>query len=203
MTMGHADGELVLASASPRRRELMREAGYRFEVRAADVPEELPEESDDPAAEAMRLAEAKAVAVAARVASPGRWVLGADTIVVLGRRLIGKPRDAADAEAILRSLSGSEHRVITGVALVESGSMRRLVRHASTAIRMRRIDDAEIRRYVAGGGSHGKAGAYAVQEGGDRYIERMDGSFTNVVGLPMELLAEMLREVGWKGVAER
>lgn len=181
----------------------MREAGYRFEVRAADVPEELPEESDDPAAEAMRLAEAKAVAVAARVASPGRWVLGADTIVVLGRRLIGKPRDAADAEAILRSLSGSEHRVITGVALVESGSMRRLVRHASTAIRMRRIDDAEIRRYVAGGGSHGKAGAYAVQEGGDRYIERMDGSFTNVVGLPMELLAEMLREVGWKGVAER
>lgn len=194
---------LVLASASPRRRELLTEAGYRFEVRPADVAEELPEESDDPAAEAERLATAKAEAVAAQIKSSGRWVLGADTIVVLGRRLIGKPIDAADAEAILRSLSGSEHRVITGLALVECGTLRRLVRHASTSIRMRRIDDQEIRRYVAGGGSLGKAGAYAVQEGGDRYIERMDGSFTNVVGLPMELLGEMLSEIGWKGAPER
>ena len=197
------DERLVLASGSPRRRELLSEAGYRFEVRAADVAEELPQESDDPAGEAERLAEAKAMAVAVWMESAGRWVLGADTIVVLGRRLIGKPRDAADAEAILRSLSGSEHRVITGLALVESGTLRRLVRHASTAIRMRRIGEEEIRRYVAGGGPQGKAGAYAVQEGGDRYIERMDGSFTNVVGLPMELLGEMLTEIGWKGAQER
>jgi len=193
-------GGLILASASPRRAELLDRMGLSFEILPSGVDESvLPGET--PEAHCRRLAVEKAEAVAQQ--RPGAWVLGADTIVVLGRRLIGKPRDAADAEAILRSLSGSEHRVITGVALVQSGTMQRRVRHASTAIRMRRIDDEEIRRYVSGGGSHGKAGAYAVQEGGDRYIERMDGSFTNVVGLPMELLAEMLREVGWKGVAQR
>lgn len=179
----------------------MAEAGYDFEVRPAAVDETLPDESDDPAREAERLAEAKARAVAGRLEQAGRWVVGADTIVVLGRRIIGKPRDARDAEAILATLSGTRHAVITGLALVESGSGRALVRHAVTGIRMRPISREEIRRYVAGGGSDGKAGAYAVQEGADRYIEHMDGSFSNVVGLPMELLADMLREVGYRGDA--
>jgi len=200
------DDRLILASASPRRRDLMAEAGYAFDVEPADVAEGLPDESDDPGGEAERLAEAKARAVAG-VAGDARdnrrWVIGADTIVVLGRRMIGKPRDARDAEAILRTLSGTEHAVITGVALVQCGSGRSLVRHAATGIRMRTLGDDEIRRYVAAGGSHGKAGAYAVQEGADRYIERMDGSFTNVVGLPMELLEEMLHQVGWKGARKR
>jgi len=181
----------------------MADAGYEFEVRPGDVPEDLPPESDDPAGEAERLAEAKARAVAGDARDGGRWVVGADTIVVLGRRIIGKPRDARDAEAILHTLSGTQHAVITAVALVQCGSGRSLVRHAVTRIRMRALGDDEIRRYVAGGGSHGKAGAYAVQEGADRYIQRMDGSFTNVVGLPMELLAEMLDQVGWKGVRKR
>jgi septum formation protein len=183
----------------------MSKAGYAFDVRPADVDEQLPEECDDPAAEARRLAEEKARAVA-RAAPPedaGRWVLGADTIVVLGRRLIGKPRDEADAERILGDLSGTEHQVTTGVALVQVGTDRHVVRHATTGIRMKAIGADEIRRYVQGGGSEGKAGAYAVQEGGDKYIERMDGSFTNVVGLPMELVDDMLRDIGWKGARKR
>lgn len=189
---------LILASASPRRRELMKAAGYRFEVRPADVAEELPEECDEPEREAARLAEAKALAVAEQTAEAGRWVLGADTIVVLGRRLIGKPRDDEDAAAILRSLSGSNHAVITGVALIQSGTLWRVVRSVVTRIKMRPIPEAEIRRYVAAGGSRGKAGAYGLQEGGDRYVERMDGSASNVVGLPMEMVAEMLEEVGFR-----
>jgi septum formation protein len=192
---------LILASASARRRELMASAGYRFEVEPADIEEQLPAESEDPSSVAMRLAEAKARHVASRTAEAGRWVVGADTIVVLGRRLIGKPRDAADAEAILSCLSGSRHAVITGVALVESGSGRSLVRSATTWIQMRRIPAEEIRRYVAGGSALGKAGAYAIQEGGDRYVERVEGSVTNVVGLPMELLGEMLAEVGVRALA--
>jgi len=149
------DDRLILASASPRRRDLMAEAGYAFDVEPADVAEDLPAESDDPAGEAARLAEAKARAVARRHATDrGRWVVGADTLVVLGRRIIGKPRHARDAEAILRTLSGTEHAVITGLALVQCGSGRSLVRHAATGIRMRPVADDEIRRYVAAGGSH-------------------------------------------------
>ena len=201
--MAPADARLILASASPRRSKLLGDRGYDFEVRAADVAETLPADSDHPAAEAERLAEAKARAVVGAVGEPGRWVLGADTIVVLGRRIIGKPRDSRDAVSILRTLSGTEHAVVTGVALVQSGTGRSLIRHAVTRVRMHRVAEAEIRRYVARGASRGKAGAYAVQEGGDRYIEAMDGSFTNVVGLPMELLDEMLAQVGWKGATER
>ena len=197
--MTETNERLILASASPRRRLLMAEAGYAFDVQPAEVPEDLPAESDDPAQVACRLAEAKARAVAARESSGGRWVVGADTIVVLGRRLIGKPRDALDAAAILGDLSGSEHSVITGLALVRGNGAagRSLVRAAETRVRMGEIPAEEIRRYVDGGGSDGKAGAYAIQSGGDRYIERLEGSFTNVIGLPMELLAEMLEEVGY------
>jgi len=205
--LAETNDRLILASASPRRRLLMAEAGYAFDVQPADVPEDLPTESDDPAQVACRLAEAKARAVAAGEPSGGRWIIGADTIVVLGRRIIGKPRDAADAVAILARLSGSEHSVITGLALVRGAGAagaagRSLVRAAETRVRMREIPEEEIRRYVDGGGSRGKAGAYAIQEGGDRYIERLDGSFTNVIGLPMELLAEMLDEVGYGRPAE-
>ena len=176
-------GILILASASPRRRQLMSEAGLQFEVQPSDIEEVMPETSAEPQLEAERLALAKAQAVAASRPNDGRWVLGADTIVVLGERIIGKPQDDADALAILGALSGSTHRVITGLALVESGSRgRAVVRSDETRIRMRPIPAEEIRRYVQSGASHGKAGAYAIQEGGDRYVESMDGSLTNVVG---------------------
>ena len=192
-----ADSRLILASASPRRRELLAAAGYAFEVRPADIDETLPAESAAAGEVARRLALEKARAVAAAEPAEGRWVIGADTIVVLGRRIIGKPRDAADAVAILRDLSGSRHAVITGLALVQTGSLRSYVREAVTWIRMRPIPEDEIRSYVTSGGSHGTAGAYAIQEGGDRFVESTEGSFSNIVGLPMELLAEMLGEVGY------
>lgn len=179
----------------------MAEAGYAFDVAPSDAPEDLPPESDAPAQEAERLARAKAEAVAARSTECGRWVIGADTIVVLSRRIIGKPADDEDAVRILRTLSGTHHRVITGVALVQAGTGRQLLGSATTDIWMRGIDEAEIRRYVATGGSEGKAGAYAVQEGADRYIERTEGSFTNIIGLPMARLAAMLAEVGYRGPA--
>lgn len=198
-------GILILASASPRRRQLLASAGIRFEVQPADIVEDLPEESHSPELEAQRLALAKARAVADGRPPDGRWdgrwVLGADTIVVLGRRIIGKPRDEADALAILSRLSGSTHRVITGLALVECGAeLRTLVRSDETRITMRTIPPEEIRRYVDSGAGEGKAGAYAIQEGGDKYVERMEGSLTNVVGLPMELLKRMLSEAGIAGV---
>jgi nucleoside triphosphate pyrophosphatase len=179
----------------------MAEAGYTFDVEPSDAPEDLPPESDAPAGEAEHLAQAKAEAVAARSNVRGRWVIGADTIVVLGRRIIGKPADDEDAVRILLTLSGTRHQVTTGLALVQVGTGRRIVRSATTDIWMHVIDEAEVRRYVATGGSDGKAGAYAVQEGADRYIDRTDGSFTNIIGLPMELLAAMLAEVGYRGPA--
>jgi septum formation protein len=124
-------------------------------------------------------------------------VLGADTIVELAGRIIGKPADKADAQRILSQLSGSEHHVLTGLALVDVAKRRRLLAHDITRIRMRRITPEEIDAYVAGGEAMGKAGAYAIQETGDRYVETIDGSLTNVVGLPMELLERMIKAVGY------
>ena len=124
-------------------------------------------------------------------------VLGADTVVVLKDKIIGKPADEADAQRILSELSGSEHRVVTGLALVDAATGRRLLDHETTHIRMRRMTPAEIQAYVASGEGLGKAGAYALQETGDRYVERIDGSRTNVVGLPMELLERMLKAAGY------
>ena len=124
-------------------------------------------------------------------------VLGADTIVVLGDEIIGKPADEADARRILSQLSGAEQRVMTGVALVDAATGRRWLAHDVTRLRMRRMTPQEIDAYVAGGEAMGKAGAYAIQETGDRYVEQMDGSMTNVVGLPMELLERMLKAAGY------
>ncbi len=197
MSPSAADTKLILASASPRRRQLLTEAGIAFEVQPAHIDEDLPSRSHQPWAEAERLALAKARTIAEARPQDGRWVLGADTIVVLGDEIIGKPLDDADAMAILGRLSGASQQVITGVALVKSGPCgQALVRSATTLIIMRPIPPEEIRRYVASGASRGKAGAYAIQEGGDKYVERMEGSLSNVVGLPMEMLREMLAEVG-------
>ncbi len=182
---------LILASASPRRRELLARAGYRFEV--------SPPEGDGPAGSASTAAEtaverarAKARAVAPRF--PGRVVLAADTVVVLDGDIIGKPKDAEDARRILRRLRGTRHSVVTGV-VVHLGDMERAATEATTVV-MRAVADEEIDAYVATGEALGKAGAYAVQERGDRFIERLQGSYTNVVGLPMELVSRMLAEAG-------
>ncbi len=180
---------LVLASASPRRRHILQERGYDFAVRPADVDERPPNGS--PAAAARGIALRKALAVARGVAAG--TVIGADTIVVgADGQLLGKPADAAQARAILRSLSGTTHRVITGVALVHRPSGVTAVEHETTRVTMRPLDEQEIEAYVASGESFGKAGAYAIQEHGDRFVTRLEGDYDNVVGFPAARFAGML-----------
>jgi septum formation protein len=182
---------LILASASPRRRELLAQAGYEFQV----VPSHV-EEPDSPVSSApltaIERARAKARAVAASY--PGHVVLAADTLVLLKGHMLGKPVDAADARRTLRRLRGTRHAVVTGVA-VRWGEVER-TEAEQTVVLMKRVSDEAIDAYVATGEPMGKAGAYAVQEEGDRFIDRMEGSYTNVVGLPMELVGRMLGEMG-------
>ncbi|MBI4577616.1 MAG: septum formation protein Maf [Planctomycetes bacterium] len=185
---------LVLASSSPRRRELLAGRDYRFEVRPAGVREEVapglsPEEV------ARELARRKAEAVAPG-APPGSVVVGADTVVALGTEVLGKPADRAEARRMLTRLSGTSHRVITAVCLVEAPGGRPLVRHETTRVVMRPLGAEDVEAYVASGESDGKAGAYAIQETGDRFVRSVEGSYSNVVGLPMELLESMLSELG-------
>jgi septum formation protein len=189
--------QLILASNSPRRRELLRQAGYRFEVRPPPIEDRGVTSAPTPGAYVESLAYLKAMAAIGAHRPAEGLVLGADTIVELAGRIIGKPADEADARRILSQLSGSEHRVLTGVALVDMARGRRLLAHDVTRIRMRRIAPEEIDAYVASGEAMGKAGAYALQETGDRYVEKIDGSLTNVVGLPMELLERMIKAAGY------
>ncbi len=184
---------LILASASPRRAELLREYGYDFTVIASPLaePVEFPDDvSPVERAESSSYFKAKNVAT---LAGDG-WVLAADTIAALGGRVFGKPADRDDARRILRSLSCTTHQVITGVTLLDASSGARLIRHDSTDVIIRRLTDSEIEDYLDSGAWEGKAGAYGIQDKGDAFVERIDGSFTNVVGLPMELVARMLDE---------
>jgi septum formation protein len=182
---------LVLASASPRRQELLRNAGIAFEVQPVHIPEDpLPGEAARDCAE--RLAREKALAVARQ--RPQDCVLGADTVVVVAGELLGKPSDAADAARMLRQLSGREHQVITGVCLVVSGQCS--VASGTTSVTMSEISEQEIMDYVAGGEPMDKAGAYAIQGIASRWIPRIEGDYSNVVGLPVALVWRMLRQDG-------
>ncbi|MDJ0851320.1 MAG: Maf family protein [Myxococcota bacterium] len=186
---------LVLASASPRRRDLLEAAGVRFEVCPADLPEERRE--GEPAdVFARRTASSKARAVAARLdARAPRLVLGADTVVVVGEQVLGKPTDPADAVRLLALLVGRTHCVLTGVSLLDrvSGWEGQVV--VETRVRMRTAGEEELRDYVATGEPLDKAGAYAVQgEGGRRFVEALEGSESNVIGLPLEETLALLRE---------
>jgi len=181
---------LVLASASPRRRELLRNAGILFEVQPANIAEgPLPGESAKDCAE--RLAREKALVVAAQ--RPNDVVLGADTIVVVDNQILGKPSNAADATRMLRLLSGREHQVITGVCLVFEG--KATVASETTSVTMSEITDQEIAGYIASGEPMDKAGAYAIQGIASRWIPRIEGDYSNVVGLPVALVFGMLRQV--------
>ena len=193
---------LVLASASPRRQELLRNAGIPFTVQPADINETpLANESARDCAE--RLAREKALAVFQ--GRPQDYVLGADTIVVVDDAILGKPRDAHDAARMLRLLSGRMHAVITGVCLVEAvASGRRLVASEikaqtgseTTLVTMSDLSDDEIHDYIATGEPMDKAGAYAIQGVASRWIPRIEGDYSNVVGLPVPLVYAMLRERG-------
>lgn len=195
MTACHNHNMLVLASASPRRRELLTQAGFSFDVRPAQIPED-PKSGEDPIAYVTRLAREKAKAVFAEIApensAPPPVVLGADTTVTLDNYILGKPQDAADAARMLRLLSGRTHRVITGVALV-SGQATEVAAEV-TAVRFVTLSDKEIADYVATGEPMDKAGAYAIQGRAARWIPRIEGCYFNVVGLPIALVATLLEQ---------
>lgn len=188
---------LVLASASPRRRELLGRLGVPFDVRPADV-DEAPRPGEPAEALVRRLAVDKAEAVLAAAPEPELVVLGADTLVAVDGEVLGKPLDADDARRMLRLLSGSRHQVLTGVALaVRFGTAASLdVEVAVTNVTMAAWTDEEIDAYVASGEPMDKAGSYAIQEVGDRFVTSIEGSFDNVVGLPLTVAARMLRAAG-------
>jgi septum formation protein len=193
-------GPLVLGSGSPRRRELLARAGVPFEVQPADL-DERPRPGEAPEALAARLAREKALAVARRVGpAPARLVLGADTVVVVDGEVLGKPADPEDAVRLLGRLVGRGHRVLTAVALVESEELAAWNALVESRVWMRPAEPEEIRRYVATGEPLDKAGAYAAQGEGRRFIERIEGSETNVIGLPLDETLALLREAGLDGV---
>jgi len=182
---------LLLASGSPRRREILASLGVTFDVKSADVDESLlPGESAPDAAE--RLAREKAAAVASD--ERGAVVVAADTIVVVDGEAFGKPRDRAEAAAMLRRLQGRRHDVVTGVAVAANGAL--FSGRETTAVFFAPMSDREIDAYVATGEPDDKAGAYAVQGIGALFVERVEGSPSNVVGLPVRLLGSLLDAAG-------
>jgi septum formation protein len=186
---------LILASASPRRRELLRAAGIAFEVEATDIPE-VPEPGEAPQAFAERMALQKAKTIASWRAND--WVLGADTIVVVDGTILGKPRDKKDAARMLRMLSGRQHEVITAVCICSMGSgiMRCDCQWETTRVTFSELSDEDIAGYVSTGEPMDKAGAYGIQGIASRWIPRIEGDYSNAVGLPMALVWGMLRERG-------
>lgn len=180
---------LFLASASPRRRELLAQAGYRFIVEASSVPE-VHQPGEDAIRFATRLAREKAQQVFSRHASEAVLVLGADTVVVCDGVIMGKPADAADAERMLRLLAGRTHHVVTGVAVVWGTSAE--IAAEVTQVTMRAVSSEEIAAYVAGGEPMDKAGAYAIQGYAGRWIPRINGCYFNVVGLPLALVTSLI-----------
>jgi len=180
---------LVLASQSPRRRELLATAGIPFTVRAAEV-EEIRTPDEPPETYAGRLARAKAEAA---WRDRDEIVLGADTIVVLGSEVLEKPRDADDARAMLRSLSGCEHTVITGICLRHPRGT--LVDSTATLVRFAPLAAAEIDEYVASGEPMDKAGAYAIQGLASKFVERVEGCYFNVIGLPLSQVYRCLKSL--------
>lgn len=184
--------DLILASGSPRRRELLAGLGLRFAVRPVDL-DESPLPGEEPAATVLRLAAAKAAAVA----HPGELVLGADTVVVLDGLLLGKPRDPEDAARMLAAIAGREHTVLTGVALSEPGRDRQTAALETSRVRMAALTAEEVAWYVATGEPLDKAGAYAVQGLGALFVEEVFGNYTNVVGLPLPAVRRLFAELGY------
>ena len=186
---------LILASESPRRAELLQAAGFAFQIRAAGV-DESARPGENPREHVVRLAREKAEAI--DVDDPEAVVLGSDTVVVVGRRMLGKPRNGQEAAEMLRLLSGKSHKVLTGVALRRGDE--RLVAVESTRVRFLPLDEQEIAWYLATREPLDKAGAYAIQGGASRFIDHIEGSYTNVVGLPVATVYRLLLRLGWPRV---
>jgi len=182
---------LILASASPRRAELLRAAGLSFETSSVDIDETF-HAGEAPRAAVARVAEAKALAAAAR--HPDAIILAADTTVVIDGTALGKPSDPVDAARMLRRLAGRSHEVLTGVCL---WTRRRQLVHVETSrVTLARLSDKEVAWYVSTGEPADKAGAYAIQGLASRFVERIEGSYSNVVGLPVSSVCALLGELG-------
>ncbi len=186
---------IVLASTSPRRRELLQQIGLEFAVVPADIDETVLS-GETPEEHVVRLSLGKAAAVAQRPEVDGRWFIGSDTIVLLGDQILGKPKDEAHARAMLRQLSGREHRVLSGFAVIDRKEQRQISEAVSTRVIFRDLTDDEIARYIASGEPADKAGSYAIQGLGVCFVAAIEGSYTNVVGLPLCRLTLCLKELG-------
>ena len=182
---------LILASASPRRRELLRAAGFDFEVRPSGI-EEKRRAGESGEEFALRAAREKALEVAASTPAEG-LVLGADTVVIVQDEVLGKPAGPEDAARMLRLLSGVTHRVVTGVCLVRAPDRIEALRPSATLVTFRRLDEQEIREYVSSGEPLDKAGAYGIQGLASKFVTRIEGCYFNVVGLPVALVYELLK----------
>ena len=189
--MYHRPVRVLLASASPRRAHLLEAAGIAFDTRATDV-DETPLPGERPHDYVRRLALEKARTATADLEYV---VIGADTTVVVDGRILGKPADAIDATGMLRQLSGRTHEVLTGIAVKQGGL--EFVDVASTRVQFLPLTEEEIAWYVASGEPEGKAGAYAIQGLASRFVDAIEGSYSNVVGLPVSLVYQLLRQAGW------
>ena len=187
--------KLILASASPRRAEVLRDAGFHFTVLSSAI-DETPYPDESPQDLVLRLAQSKADLAAARAVGPA-ILIAADTEVVLDGHIFGKPRSSDDARSMLEKLSGRLHTVLTGVALIRLPDVERRSFVEATLVQFAPLSDEEIGRYLATGEPHDKAGAYAIQGYAARYIPRIEGCYFNVVGLPVARLQHSLTELGW------
>lgn len=187
---------LVLASASPRRKELLASVGIEVDVMPSDVPEE-PLRGETPEQHVLRLARDKASEIASRLGvGDERWVVAADTLVISGGKLLGKPADEDEAYIMLGQLSGCEHSVMTGYSIFNTVRGELVSRAVETMVRFKGLSEDEIKAYVASGEPMDKAGAYAIQGLGAFMVESINGSYSNVVGLPICQLVQDLEEVG-------
>ena len=184
---------IILASTSPRRKELLEKIGLVFKVEPSDYPEDLvshlkPEEL------VINISQNKARAVAAKY--PDAIIIAADTIGIIGKRVVGKPHTATEAIAMLKLLSGRSHLVITGLSVMDSKSGKIVSRSVQTRVYFRKLADSEVRHYVATGEPLDKAGAYAIQGLGSLLVEKINGDYYNVMGLPLNVLYQILQEFG-------
>ena len=184
---------VILASTSPRRRELLALLGIAFEI-VPPAAEEIPSPDLSPREQAKQFALDKALSIARRY--PDDLVLGSDTVIEIDGTLVGKPRDLPDAETMLRQLRGRSHHVHTGIALIHQAAHVTLVQVETALVRMTPFTDHELERYLETGESLGKAGAYSIQEAGARFIEKIEGDYPTIVGLPLRQTAGLLEQRG-------
>lgn len=186
--------QFILASKSPRRKELLEKAGYKFEIMTPQIDEaNFDSRQTNPAEYAKLLALAKAKSVAVNL--PQKIVVGADTIVDFNGRIIGKASDSEEAEKIIRLLFSRPHKVITGIAIVKLKDNLEVVESDTTIVYSKPMNDKQIVEHIKSGIWRDKAGAYAIQEQGDRFVEKIDGSLSNVMGMPMELFERLFKKL--------